>query len=181
MKVSNVSILCAVALAQIGAALPQATRKPLFDPLPAGSKDGLHIGTLNEDGTTHWEYHGETLVNRTSEAVKREPTVPHTKRAYNGAHCVSYSYDQYDWQLATQGLEQQCGSGTPYSNVISYQSGITVAYGCNYGNGQVCVGTEIEGLYSQFSSACGDGWYGWWEQGDWAASYGVTDTTTGFC
>lgn len=95
-------------------------RKPLFDPLPAGAPDGLHIATLNEDGTTHWEYLGKADPGN-STVTNAPSSLGLDKRAKQGAYCQGGYIASSQFAGATQGLANMCGQGLNYATLISYR------------------------------------------------------------
>lgn len=180
MKLLSLLAICAFGLVLNSLALPSpdGKRKRLYDPLPAGSADGLYIGTLNDDGTTHWEYFGKaknlTLPERGSTSLSE-----HDKRANEGAICQGE--ELLFAPLAEEGLIEICGNGLNFDQVISYQFNTAIAYGCNYGGGQHCIGSQITDIFDKLEVACGPLTSGWYSMPSWAASYGVTLLGDGFC
>ncbi|KZW03773.1 hypothetical protein EXIGLDRAFT_827733 [Exidia glandulosa HHB12029] len=154
-----------------------------LDGIPEGSSDGVYLGSVKEDGTTHWEYQGdasEALAARSNstlgDLVKR-----------NYVACTGYGVNANDVAKAQTNFVSMCGSGYYFaSRSIAVVSGLGVAYGCNYGNGQTCHSGDIASFFSQINSQCGlqsggPAGAGWYSANDWKASYGRTSVGTGFC
>ncbi|CAG5158178.1 uncharacterized protein ALTATR162_LOCUS5024 [Alternaria atra] len=185
MKLVAILALCSIGVTTRALATQTTSgpgdRKPLYDALPAGAPDGLHMGSLNPDGTTHWEYIGEAeyLPFNSSELPSGVPTIL-TKRSDYGTHCDGGWVSDFDWQNAQAGLQQRCGGGLDYNGVISYQYGSAVAYACNYGNGQRCDWSNVGSALNSLRNACYEQ-RGWFSIPSAKLSYGVTTAGHGYC
>lgn len=95
--------------------------------------------------------------------------------------CVGYNIGT-DALNAADELINLCGNGYYYgTRSISIQYNSAVAYGCNYGGGQTCHAGDLQGFFDQIFGTCGDYAAGYYEKPEWAAAYGVTATSSGFC
>ncbi|CAG5158186.1 uncharacterized protein ALTATR162_LOCUS5028 [Alternaria atra] len=185
MKLVAILALCSIGVTTRALATQTTSgpgdRKPLYDALPAGAPDGLHMGSLNPDGTTHWEYIGEAeyLPFNSSELPSGVPTIL-TKRSDYGTHCDGGYLPDSEWTRAASGLQQICGDGRDYTGVLTYQYGSTIAYACNYGNGQRCVSHDVWNYQTQLRNACYEQ-RGWFSIPSAKLSYGMTLVHNGFC
>lgn len=181
MKLSTSTVLCAIALASAATALPAEVQKSRYGPLPAGSPNGLYVSTVNEDGSLGWKHLGSGVTNTTSDVTARAAADAIGKRAPTGVYCQGNSNDAYDWENAATQLIQNCGNGLAFEGSIAFQSNTAVAYGCDYGYGQICHGGDVSSFMDNIRSSCGEAYYGWWSQENWKASYGVTSVQDGWC
>lgn len=159
------------ALGGLVAAVP-TERKPLYDPLPEGAPNGPHIASLNEDGSTHWEFLGHLTRNSTASSEVQ-------KRAATGAYCNGY-YIGANVQSTVDDFITEFG-GRYFKTAIAWQDNGAIAYGCDYGNGQYPQTSDLQNFFASIANTCGSNSAGWWSQEDWAASYGVVGSGSGYC
>ncbi|KAK4161704.1 putative mannose-6-phosphate class i protein [Cladorrhinum sp. PSN259] len=185
MKTSFFALVASLVSVQQALALPTESTAATIkgrSVLPPGSKEGYYTGSLNARGTTTWHYHGPR--NTTATPARSVSSVSDgsaiDKRA-NFATCENRLVNVNDRDSAIAMLANNCGNGLEFdAKSIAFVVGSVVAYGCNYGNGQICHRDDIETFMLSVKAQCGNR-AGWWTEEDWKASYGYTAGGTGFC
>jgi hypothetical protein len=111
------------------------------------------------------------------------PLTALVKRAGEGPQCGGGYVDSRSWDGAIDGFIGNCRTQNParFKATITYKYGTAVAYGCNYGNGQECWGDQVNGFFTSLKSTCGNSEKGYYNLPKSKASYGVTDSGSGYC
>ncbi|KAI9858415.1 MAG: hypothetical protein M1813_007519 [Trichoglossum hirsutum] len=148
--------------------------------VPEDGPDGLYIHHIDDDGNSTYQYWGEApapVFARSSEVPELE-----TLKKRDGATCDSFQLDGNDADGATDGLAEWFGCGQQFKgkNGASYKWGSVVAYGCDYGNGQSYTSIQFLSDIAAVKAKCGSN-AGYFAHSSWKSSYGLTQTSQGFC
>jgi hypothetical protein len=146
-----------------------------YAPPPAGTADGTYLVSLNDDGTTHYEFIAAHTVNETDATSK-------LAARKTGSGCNNYDMNAADLGNAENGLVAFCGQGHQWSGKsISQVYGTAVVFGCNYGNNQRCDGDTVRSYFNNIDRDCGYAAAGFWSQENDKVSYGRVSTGGGYC
>lgn len=129
-----------VVTAGIALALPSPVT-PLLSGHPVGTSDGLYLGDIAADGSTTWTLALKLNTTASTNTLAARDFLL-TKRDF--VSCPGFGLPTLpdgDTFGARDALVNLCGSGFFFNNrAVSLARGLVVAFGCNYGNGQVCHG-----------------------------------------
>lgn len=174
----STSIIALSAMALIDAsAVPKATNT--FS-LALDAPEGFYLHSIGSNGEPQNVHISDPNTDVPSSTFS-------TKQRRDGGQGAIYCKNQYvlnysDSIAAQQGLEAQFQNGEPFSgHSISYKYGNAVAYGCNYGSGQVVTGTWLAAQFAKIAQECGSTGPGWIAYPDWKASYGIDNSINSFC
>ncbi|KAK3369424.1 hypothetical protein B0T24DRAFT_668887 [Lasiosphaeria ovina] len=137
--------------------------------IPVGSPDGLYKYLVDAATSEVTLIYLGTAGNATEVIVPYKPLAGlKTRLGITGRPKMSLE----NWADAT---------GGSFSSAISRVVYNAVAYGCDYGHGQNSHSSDIRAFYNDIDGTCDTGVPCWYSKPGWAASYGRTNTGTGFC
>ncbi|KAI6084038.1 hypothetical protein F4821DRAFT_243647 [Hypoxylon rubiginosum] len=146
------------------------------------SADGLYVHEFLNDGTVNTTYMGSpaTITSRSSSRLDERGTIPIGTPQVNCKN--QYNINLSDLQAAEQGLIDAFGSGmTETQKAYTWKYNSAVAYVCNYGKSVTITGSFLQSQFTSVQTQCGLQSGGWVYIKNWAASYGVDQSSASVC
>ena len=140
----------------------------------ANAPDGIYAHYIGDDGSP---------TSVLLAGLKPNATHANERRGYpQGVNCQSsILMNAEDLQSADNQLASIFGGGLQFFHIISAKSGSAVAYGCDYGHGQVMSSDEFLGYMLDVSTECGASSAGFYNIPNSKSAYGRTNVGISFC
>ncbi|KAI1376967.1 hypothetical protein F4677DRAFT_416937 [Hypoxylon crocopeplum] len=148
------------------------------------SANGLYVHEFLNDGTVNTTYIEslESITSRSADSNQFDErgTIPIGTPQVNCKN--QYNINLQDLQAAEQGLIDAFGSGmTETQKAYTWKYNSAVAYVCNYGKSVTITGSFLQSQFTSVQTQCGLQSGGWVYIKNWAASYGIDQSSASVC
>lgn len=149
------------------------------------SENGLYAHEFLNDGTVNTTFMGspEFFAARSADNANRLDERKLIPIGTPEINCKNqYNINLQDLQAAEQGLIDNFGSGkTETQKAYTWKWNSAVAYVCNYGKSVTVTGSFLQSQFTSIQSQCGLQSGGWVYIKNWAASYGIDQSSASVC